>query len=58
MSKKTPICRKCKKVCKEQVDSNPTWFGKYRNADLIEAICIDCWKKGENWEKDRNKNER
>ena len=49
---KTPICRKCKGKCKEQTHGDPTWFGKYQNEDLKEAICIDCWNKGEHW---RNK---
>jgi len=51
-----PICRKCKKQCEEQKNANPTWFGKYRNADLIEAICIECWKNGEKWENSSLKN--
>lgn len=51
MNDKKPVCRKCKKECMEQIDSNPTWFGKYCKDVLIEAICIDCWKNGERWEK-------
>ena len=51
MKEKTLICRKCKIKCKEQSGVNPTWFGKYQNEDLIEVICVDCWKKGERWEK-------
>ena len=49
MNEKTPICRKCKKTCEEQTGANPTWFGKYVRSELIEAICIDCWKNGEKW---------
>jgi hypothetical protein len=52
MNKKTPICRKCKSQCKEQIRIEITWFGKWVGCELIEAICIDCWTKGETWEKD------
>ena len=52
MDKKTPTCRKCKTQCKEQVDSHPTYFAKYIGTELVEAICADCWKNGERWEKD------
>jgi len=50
MDEKRPICRKCKKQCEEQIYADPTWFGKYSRDKLVEAICIDCWRKGERWE--------
>lgn len=56
MKDKTPICRKCKKQCKKQVDANPTWFAKYHKDNLVEAICIDCWNKGEKWKNSSLKN--
>ena len=48
------ICRKCKEKCEEQTTISPTWFGRFCNEKLIEAICIKCWKKGEKWEKLNN----
>lgn len=51
MSQEKIICGRCKQECKEQIDSNPTFFGSYIAKTLVEAICIDCWKKGENWDK-------
>ena len=50
MNEKKPICRKCKKQCKEQIYAEPTWFGKWVKGELAEVICIDCWNKGEKWE--------
>jgi len=51
MDEKTPICGRCGNKCKEQEYAEPTWFGRYERDRLIEAICIDCWKKGEKWDK-------
>ena len=51
MSEKTPVCSRCGKECEEQTHGNPTWFGSYQNEKLVEVICIDCWEKGEKWEK-------
>ena len=50
MNNKIPICSRCKKICKKQEYADPTWFGKYLGDKLLEAICIDCWEKGEKWE--------
>lgn len=49
---KTPICSRCGNKCREQTHGIPTWFGKYHNADLKEAICIDCWEKRRKMGKD------
>lgn len=50
MNEKKPICRKCGNECKEQFYGDPTGFGKWVGQKLEEAICIDCWNKGERWE--------
>ena len=49
------LCDYCKKPVKKQVDCWPTWFGKYRNAKRIEAICKDCLPNNrEKWNKKEN----
>jgi hypothetical protein len=49
--KEKVTCRKCKQECKPMIDCNPTWYGRYKNDQLTEAICAECWGKGEKWEK-------
>jgi len=49
MNEKAPICSRCKKQCGEQINSDPTWFGKYSFDELVEVICIECWKNGKRW---------
>lgn len=51
MKKEEITCSRCGAKCKEMINSRPTWFGKYCRDKLIEVICIDCWEKGEKWEK-------
>jgi hypothetical protein len=50
MDEKRPICKKCNSQCKEQIHADPTWFGRWLGDKLMEAICIDCWNKGEKWD--------
>lgn len=48
------VCRCCGKTCEEPTaNRRPTWFGSYERDKLVEAICIDCWEKGERWDKKR-----
>ena len=51
MEKEIIICSRCGQKCKKQIDYNPTWFGRYKNDQLLEAICVECWNKGEKWNK-------
>lgn len=52
MEKEIIICSRCGSKCKEMIDSKPTWFGSYQNDKRLEVICIDCWEKGERWNKE------
>ena len=55
MESEVIVCSRCHKTCKAMVDRNPVWFGRYENEKQLEVICIDCWKKGERWEKEAAK---
>ena len=51
MENEVIVCSRCDQRCKEAEHGNPTWFGRYENDKRLEVICIECWKKGERWEK-------
>jgi hypothetical protein len=51
MKDKTPICSRCGRECKEQTHADPTWYARYQNEHRKEVICVECWNKGERWDK-------
>ena len=47
MSEEFVICFNCgKRVPAQMKDAKPTWYGSYRNADLIQAVCVECYANG------------
>jgi len=52
---KTDIkCKGCEKdIPIDHYDNNtgkPTWFGIFKNNDILDWVCIDCWHKGIRYE--------
>ena len=40
-------CFNCgKKLNVHKEDGRPSWYGSYRNAELVQAVCAECYANG------------